>query len=76
MKITDGGLSFEISVDSSNQDIPVEENATNLLRGKGRVHTTLNNINKLESENFIKFVLIKMEYDTLVCNNIIGFCSI
>ena len=52
MKITDGGLSFEISVDSSNQDIPVEENATNLLRGKGRVHTTLNNINKLESRKF------------------------
>lgn len=59
MNITDGGLSFEISVDTSNEDVPVEENATNLLRGKGRVHTTLNNINKSQSRKFYQFPVNK-----------------
>ena len=59
MNITDGGLSFEISVDTANEDVPVEENATNLLRGKGKVQTTLNNINKSESRKFYQFPVNK-----------------
>ena len=59
MNITDGGLSFEISVDSSTDNVPVDDNATNLLKGKGKIHQTLNNVNKVKSRIFYQMPINK-----------------